>query len=121
MNSKELEERLINFAAMVIEFTNSLRRNRAGLTLNDQMSRSCISSALNYGEAGGSESQKDFVHKLQVVLKELRETSMALRIIEKSNLSSDKALQKRCLNESNELISIFTKSITTNKRKQNDL
>ena len=117
MNTKELEERLIEFAAMIIELTDSLRRNRAGLTLNDQMSRSCISAALNYGETGGSESPKDFVHKLQVVLKELRETLMALRITEKSKLSTNKELLHKCLKESNELIGIFTKSVITNKGK----
>lgn len=56
MTTKELEERLINFATMVTELTDSLRKNRAGLTLIDQMSRSSISAALNYGEAPGAES-----------------------------------------------------------------
>ena len=121
MTTKELEERLIQFAAMVIELTNSLRRNRAGLTLNDQMSRSSISAALNYGEAAGAESIRDFIHKLQVVLKELRETWMALRIIDRSKLSSNQELLKSCLTECNELISIFTKSITSNKKKLKDL
>ena len=83
MTTKELEDRLIDFAASIIELTDSLKRTRAGLTLNDQMSRSSISAALNYGESIGAESPKDFVHKLQVVLKELRETWMALRIAEK--------------------------------------
>ena len=121
MTTKELEERLIQFAAMVIELTNSLRRNRAGLTLNDQMSRSSISAALNYGEAAGAESLKDFIHKLQVVLKELRETYMALRITEKAKLSSKPEFLKNCLIECNELIGIFTKSVTTNKKKLTDL
>ncbi len=121
MTTKELEERLIQFTAMVIELTNSLRRNKAGLTLNDQMSRSGISAALNYGEAAGAESPKDFVHKLQVVLKELRETWMALRITEKSKLTSNPELLKSCIKECNELISIFTKSVTSNKKKLNDL
>ena len=120
MTAKELEERLIKFAAMVIELTDSLRKNRAGQTLTDQMSRSCISAALNYGEAAGAESPKDFVHKLQVVLKELRETLMALRITEKSKLSSNKELLNRCLVECNELISIFTKSVISNKKKMKD-
>lgn len=121
MTTKELEERLIQFAAMVIELTNSLRKNRAGLTLVDQMSRSSISAALNYGEAAGAESLKDFIHKLQVVLKELRETWMALRITDRSKLSSNQELLKGSLTECNELISIFTKSITSNKKKLNDL
>jgi four helix bundle protein len=121
MTTTELENRLIDFAAMIIELTNSLKRTRAGLTLNDQMSRSSISAALNYGESIGAESPKDFVHKLQVVLKELRETWMALRITEKSKLSTNTELLGKCLAECNELISIFTKSVTTNKRKMNDL
>jgi four helix bundle protein len=121
MTTSELEDRLIDFAAMIIELTNSLKRTRAGLTLNDQMSRSSISAALNYGESVGAESPKDFVHKLQVVLKELRETLMALRITEKSKLSTNTELLGKCLAECNELISIFTKSVTTNKRKLNDL
>lgn len=120
MTTKELEERLIKFAAMVIELTDSLRKNRAGLTLIDQMSRSSISAALNYGEAAGAESPKDFVHKLQVVLKELRETWMALRITEKSKLSSNTVLLNSCTKECNELVSIFTKSVTSNKKKLKD-
>ncbi len=121
MTTKELEDRLIEFAAMIIELTNSLRRNRAGLTLNDQMTRSSISAALNYGEAAGAESLKDFIHKLQVVLKELRETLMALRITEKSKLSANQELLTKCLIECNELISIFTRSIISNKKKIKDL
>jgi four helix bundle protein len=120
MTTKELEERLVEFAAMIIELSDSLKKNRAGLTLIDQMSRSAISAALNYGEAAGAESPKDFVHKLQVVLKELRETLMALRITDKSKLSSNLALLKSCLKECNELISIFTKSVISNKKKLKD-
>jgi four helix bundle protein len=121
MTTAELTERLIEFAAMIIELTDSLKKNRAGLALNDQMSRSSISAALNYGEATGAESPKDFVHKLQVVLKELRETWMALRITEKSKLSANPALLQGCIKECNELISIFTKSVTSNKKKIQDL
>jgi four helix bundle protein len=121
MTSSELENRLVSFAAMIIELTNSLKRNRAGITLVDQLSRSGISAALNYGEASGAESQKDFVHKLQVVLKELRETLMALRITEKSKLTTNAILLSSCIDECNQLISIFTKSVTSNKKKTKDV
>jgi len=121
MTTNELEERLIQFAAMIIELTDSLKKTRAGLTLIDQMSRSGISAALNYGEASGAESPRDFVHKLQVVLKELRETWMALRITEKSKLSSNSELLASCMKECNELVSIFTKSVISNKKKITDL
>ena len=121
MNTEDLNERLIEFAAMIILLTETIRHNRAGLHLIDQMSRSSISAGLNYGEATGSESPKDFVHKLQVVLKELRETMIALRIAEKAHLSSETGLLQKCLKENNELICIFTKSVTTNKKKLRDL
>ena len=81
------------------------------------MTRSGISSALNYGEAIGAESPRDFIHKMQVVLKELRETWVALRIADKSNLHSNSERYTYLLDENNQLISIFTKSITTNKTK----
>ena len=81
------------------------------------MTRSGISSALNYGEATGAESAKNFVQKMQVVLKELRETWVALRIVEKSKLHSNQELYINALDECNQLISIFTKSVTTNKMK----
>ncbi|HNR40736.1 MAG TPA: four helix bundle protein [Bacteroidales bacterium] len=121
MTTKELEERLIQFAAMIIELTDSIKKTRAGLTLIDQMSRSSISAALNYGESAGAESPRDFIHKLQVVLKELRETLMALRITQVSKLTNNTELLKDCLQECNELVSIFTKSVISNKKKINDL
>lgn len=117
MTASELQERLIRFAAMIIEFSNYIKRNKAGLTLIDQMTRSSISSALNYGEATGAESPEDFVHKMQLVLKEHKETWVALRIVEKSNLHSNQELYLSALDECNQLISIFTKSVTTNKLK----
>jgi four helix bundle protein len=117
MTTEELIERLIAFAAMIITLTDSLKRNRAGMCLNDQMSRSSISTGLNYGEATGAESLRDFVHKMQIVLKELRETWIALRITGAAKLSSNPELLKNCLAENNELISIFVKSVNTAKRK----
>lgn len=117
MTASELQERLISFAVMIIGFCNYIKRDKAGLTLIDQMTRSGISSALNYGEATGAESPKDFVHKMQIVLKELKETWVALRIVEKSKLHSNQELFFKVLDECNQLISIFTKSVTTNKMK----
>jgi four helix bundle protein len=121
MTSSELQERLICFAALIIEFTKYIKRDKAGLTLIDQMTRSSISSALNYGEATGAESPKDFVHKMQVVLKELKETWVALRIVEKSKLHNNQELYISVLDECNQLISIFTKSVATNKMKIRDM
>jgi four helix bundle protein len=117
MTTTELEERLINFAAMIIALDDSIKMNKAGITLIDQMTRASISSALNYGEVAGAESSRDFVHKMGIVLKELRETWIALRIVEIAKLSSNEDLLKKSLDESDQLISIFTKSIVTSKKK----
>ena len=73
MNQQELEDRLINFAAVVIDMVDMLPASIAGKHLAGQLIRSGTSPALNYGEAGGAESRKDFIHKNKVVLKKLRE------------------------------------------------
>ena len=109
---QQLEERLIDFAVLIIEVVNHLPDNRVGNHLGGQLLRSGTSPALNYGEALGAESRKDFVHKLGVILKELRESHNCLRILSKINYvkKDDPALI-----ECNELISIFVKSINTTR------
>ena len=120
MKPKDLNERLIDFAVMVIKVTDSLPNTRASNHLAGQMVRSGTSPALNYGEAQSGESRKDFIHKMQVVLKELRETMNALKIISKSEMIKDLQLLDKTLKENNELISIFVTSITTAKRNDDD-
>jgi four helix bundle protein len=82
----ELEERLIDFAVRIIKLSANLPRTSAGRHIAGQIMRSGTSPAPNYGEARGAESHADFVHKLRIVLKELNETSIWLRIIERSEL-----------------------------------
>src|ERR1700748_414589 len=82
----QLEERLVNFAVRVIKLSASLPRTPAGKHISGQLLRSGTSPAPNYGEARGAESRADFVHKIRVVLKELNETSIWLRIIQRSEL-----------------------------------
>lgn len=110
----DLEDRLIDFAARCIKVANSLPNTQAGLHLSGQLTRSGTSPALNYGEAQGAESRKDFVHKMRVCLKELRETCICLRIIISAELLNEEKLQP-LINETNELISIFVTSIKTAK------
>ena len=86
MNKFELEERLINFAVLIIEIVNELPNTRTGNHLSGQLVRSGTSPALNYGEAQSGESRKDFIHKIKVVLKELRETFVCLKIIDRTKL-----------------------------------
>lgn len=82
----ELEERLIDFAVRIIRLSASLPRSAAGKHVGNQIMRSGTSPAPNYGEARGAESHADFVHKLRIVLKELNETSIWLRTIERSQM-----------------------------------
>ena len=107
-----LEERLINFAVRVIKLTASLPKTPAGKHIAGQILRSGTSPAPNYGEARGAESHADFVHKLGIVLKVLNETSIWLRIIERSELLKAELL-KEIIEENQELCRIFTSSHRT--------
>src|SRR5688572_15213667 len=82
----ELEDRLNDFAVRIVKLSASLPRTPAGKHIAGQIMRSGTSPAPNYGEARGAESLADFIHKLRIVLKELNETSIWLRVIERSQL-----------------------------------
>jgi four helix bundle protein len=112
----DLEDRLIEFAALIIEITESLTNTRAGNHLAGQIVRSGTSPALHYGEAQSAESRNDFIHKIKILLKELRETNAALKMIKRVNLSSKPDLYVKAQAECIELISIFVKSVETAKR-----
>jgi len=113
MNRYELEERLIDFAVLIIDIVNNAPETKAANHLSGQLLRSGTSPALNYGEAQSGESRRDFVHKIKIVLKELRETYICLQIINRTKLYKSEEKIKQTLNECNELISIFVKSIET--------
>ena len=114
-----LEERLINFAVNVEKVVNELPGTRTGIYIANQLIRSGTSPALNYGEAQSAESRNDFIHKIKIVLKELRETNISLKIIKRTGLIKppDKILS--ILDECNQLISIFVKSIQTAQNNKN--
>lgn len=115
----DLEDRLISFAPDVIDLIESLPLNRACNHLAGQLIRSGTSPALSYGEAQAGESKKDFIHKMGVALKELRETRINLKIIQKKRYAPEKELNT-ALKESNELVAIFVKSIMTARSNQRD-
>jgi four helix bundle protein len=121
MTPRELEDRLIVFAIDIIRLSEGIKPSIAGNNLSGQIVRSSSSTALNYGEAQSAESPKDFVHKLGICLKEIRETFINLRIIDGAKLHVDQQLLNNLKTESNELISIFVKSIETSKRKHGTL
>lgn len=113
MNKFDLEERLIDFAVLIVGICENMKDTKASNHLSGQLIRSGTSPALNYGEAQGGESRKDFIHKIKIVLKELRESYVCLKIIFKSNLYNSEEKIKQAMIENNELISIFVKSAET--------
>ena len=108
----ELEERLVNFAVRIVKLSASLPRTPPGRHIAGQILRSGTSPAPNYGEARGAESRADFVHKIRVVVKELNETSIWLRIIERSSLLRRESLVE-IIQENRELCKIFAASLKT--------
>jgi four helix bundle protein len=108
----QLEGRLIDFAVRIVRLSSSLPRTPAGKHIASQILRSGTSPAPNYGEARGAESHADFVHKLRIVLKELNETSIWLRVIDRSQLVRT-VLLVEITKENKELCKIFTASLKT--------
>src|SRR5712671_1744308 len=108
----QLEERLIDFAVRIVKLSARLPKTSAGRHIAAQILRSGTSPAPNYGEARGGESAADFVHKLRIVLKELNETSIWLRVIERSELMK-RELITDIVAENSELCKIFTASLKT--------
>lgn len=107
-----LSERLIDFAVAMIKTAESLPKTFAGAHIAGQLTRSGTAPALHYGEALSAESRNDFIHKMKVSLKELRETSNCLKIINRIGWHNDNTIKSN-LNECSELIAIFVKSVTT--------
>ena len=113
----ELEDRLIDFAVRIVKLSASLPKTAAGRHIGGQILRSGTSPAPNYGEARGAESAADFGHKLRIVLKELNETSIWLRLIDRSQLLKREVLGE-IVNENSELCRIFTASLKTARRRK---
>ncbi len=109
----DLQERLIDFGVRIMDVVESLPSNRIGNHLAGQILRSGTSPAPNYGEAQSAESRRDFIHKMKVSLKELRETLVWLLMIERKPLIEPREKLASVIQECNELISIFVSSINT--------
>ncbi|MFD2542231.1 four helix bundle protein [Lacinutrix gracilariae] len=117
MKPNQLEERLIQFAIDVILLCKKIDKSFASEHLAKQLIRSATSSALNYGEARSGESTRDFLHKMKICLKELRESYINLKIQKGASLISDLTALEKLLKENDELISIFVVSIKTASNK----
>jgi four helix bundle protein len=112
----DLEDRLLEFASAVIDLSEMLPDTRAGNHIAGQLLRSGTSPYPNHGEAEAAESREDFIHKLKICLKELRETRRWARLIKRKAWVKDEAILLFVLRESDELIRIFHSSIQTAKR-----
>ncbi len=118
MNKKyDLEDRLIKFSCACLDICDLLPNTKVGNNLEYQLSKSSTASALIYGEAQAAESKADFLHKIKLVLKEIRETRVNLKIIKGKPIINHPIVEST-LAESNELMAIFLKSIETAKNKQ---
>jgi len=113
MKPNQLEERLTQFAIDVILVCKTIDNSFASEHLAKQLIRSATSVALNYAEAQSGESMRDFLHKLKICLKELRECLVNMRIQKGASLLQDINKLDILLKENNELISIFVASIKT--------
>lgn len=111
------EDRLVDFAVQVIKIAENLPNTKTGNHIAGQIIRSSTSPALNYGEAQDAESNQDFIHKIKIILKELRETYIALKIINELKIYREKTDLDNAKNENNQLIAIFVASVKTAKSK----
>ncbi len=115
MARHDLEDRLVQFSCTVCQLGNSLPRTQLGQHAALQLARSSTSTFANYGEVQSAESRRDFIHKLGICLKELRETRTWLKFVGKMGLSQPEALNP-LLRESDELLAILATSIKTARR-----
>ena len=112
----DLEERLLEFASAVIDLSESMPATRAGNHIAGQVLRSGTSPYPNHGEAEAAESRDDFIHKLKVCLKELRESRRWARLIKRKAWVKNETTLLFVLGECEELIRIFHSSIQTARR-----
>jgi four helix bundle protein len=114
----DLEERLINFALEISKIVDKMPNTRLGNYLAGQLIRCGNSPAFNYGEAQSADSTNDFIRKIKIILKELRETRIGLIITQKAKLLENLDLLNNTISENNQLIAIFVKSIETARKNQ---
>lgn len=109
---------MIAFSIQIMNLVEKMPKTYAGKHFAKQLVRSGTSPAFQYAEAKSAESRKDFVHKFKIALKELRESSTCMKIIQRKPLLKDHLVEE-LLSECEELISIFVKSINTAKNNMN--
>ena len=109
----DIEDRLVEYSCRMIDVVEALPKTRSGNYIAGQLIKSCISPTFNYGETQAAESRNDFIHKLGIVLKELKECRTALKIIRRKELIKPVKRTEPLYKETEELIAIIAKSIET--------
>ena len=113
-----MEERLLEYSVSIIKIVDQLPGTKVGNHVSSQLLRSGTSPYPNHGEAQAAESPKDFIHKLRISLKELRETQRWLKLMQRVPLIKKPERLEGILEETEELIKIFVASIKTAEKKQ---
>ena len=113
---RKIGERLLDYSARVIKLVDALPNTLVGRRIADQLLRSAMSAGANYEEAQGAESKEDFTHKLQIALKELRESGYWLQLLERSGKIPVNKMD-RLIDESNQLRAMISKAVATAKGK----
>ena len=109
----DLENRLLEFSAKIIKIVEELPQSRVGNHIAGQLIRAGTSPYANHGEAQSAESSRDFIHKMRICLKELRESMRWLRLIQRILLVKNQKILTEMVQETEELIKIFVVSIRT--------
>ncbi len=119
MNGKgdQLSERLLDFIVKIIRIADALPKTISGRHIAGQLTRAGTSCGSNYEEGCGAESRSDFIHKMSIVLKELKETRFWLRLIHRTKMLSPEEIRP-ALTECEELCAIIGKSISTARKKR---
>lgn len=112
----DLEERLLAYSAGIIAIVDNMRDSTGARHVGTQLIRSGTSPLPNHGEAGAAESRRDFIHKMKICLKELRESRRWLRLILKANLARSQENVPPLIQETEALIKIFFTSVRTAQR-----
>jgi len=112
----DLEDRFVDYTCSMIDIGEALPNTRIGNYIAAQLVRSCHSPSFNYGEAQSAESRNDFIHKMGIILKELKESRTVLKIIRKKEMIRPGEKLEAAYKETEELIAIIGKSIGTARK-----
>lgn len=115
----DLEERLLDYGARIITLGRALSADYAERHIGNQLLRSGTAPLSHHGEAQAAESPADFIHKLRMALKELRETQRWLKLIIRAGLAQNSRDPTPLLDETDQLVRIFVTSIATAEKRRN--